>query len=459
MRFSPWNHPFSSASLAAVSALLLTACSDLPASYESGEIDEAELAQTVCAAGTTVEGIDVSFWQAAVNWQSVKNAGIGFAIVRVSYGTSKDTWFDTNWQGMKDVGLVRGAYQFFLPDQDPIAQADLMLSAMGPLGEGDLPPVLDVEDTGGLGPAALSDRIATWIAHVEPVIGRKPIIYTGKYFWQDNVQSTAFGEYPLWIPNYSFNCPNLPDGYWNDWLFFQYTDKGSVPGVSGNVDRNLWNGSLADLKAFANGGPAYAAKFVSQSFPYSSVGTFQIPAGGSAEVSIELQNVGTKPWDENTLLGTTEPRDRTSPFAGPEWPAPNRYARVSGTVLPGETFTFTFTMHAPTDIAVYDEHMSVVQEGVAWFGDPGQGGPPDNQLEGLFEVVPGMGSGGAGGQGGAGVGGAGGSGGAGGAGGSDATPGGEGGCQCSFETNDRNGLAGSLVVLLGLGALRRRRRR
>jgi lysozyme len=446
-----------------LASMVLVGCGSDPSSTES--IDAAEQAITVCAKGETVEGIDVSVWQGAVDWQSVKNAGITFGIARVSYGTSLDNWFDDNWNGMKSVGLIRGAYQFFLPQQDPIAQAELMISAMGSLGAGDLPPVVDVEDTGGQSKATIAAKLKDWCQHVEAATGKKPIIYTGKYFWQDNVASDDFGEYPLWIPNYSFSCPNLPDNYWNDWVIFQYSSTGSVPGISGNVDRNKFNGTLSDLQAYANGGPSYAAKFVSQSFPYASQGAVQIAAGEKLDAFIEMRNVGTKPWDSNTLLATTEPRDRTSPFAGPEWPGPNRYARVEGVVPPGETFKFGFTMHAPLETGVYDEHFGLVQEGVTWFSDPGQGGPPDGQLEGLFEVVPNSNAGGAGG---AGVGGAGGAGVGGEGGFADWMDDGGDGAQTSGPIHTEascavtEGKSGSaswlLTVVVGLGLVARRRR-
>ncbi|MBK8251801.1 MAG: hypothetical protein IPK82_03930 [Polyangiaceae bacterium] len=351
------------------------------------DLGEAEQAQVVCAKGETVPGIDVSVWQQDVNWNAVAGDGIKFAISRASYGTSKDTYFDQNWQGMKDAGLIRGAYQYWLPSKDPIAQAQAMLDIVGPYQPGDLPPVVDVEQTDGLGPAEITNRLKQWVDHVEAAIGRKPIIYSGKYFWQDNVKSDAFVEYPLWIPNYSLDCPDLPTGYWNDWHFFQYTSSGSVNGVSGNVDRNDFNGSLADLVAFAKGGPTYGAKFVSQSFPYAADGSVIMLAGQSVEVSLEMKNTGSEPWDENTRLATTEPRDRKSVFAGPEWPGPNRYAQVEGTVLPGETYTFKWTMHAPKVSGVYAEHMGLVQEGVAWFSDAGNLGPPDGQLQGVFTVI------------------------------------------------------------------------
>jgi lysozyme len=206
---------------------------------------------TVCADGPTLKGIDVSFYQETINWTSVKNDGVVFAFIRVSDGLNyPDSKFAANWAGAKQAGVLRGAYQFFHPGQDPIAQADLLLSKMGPLGPTDLPPVIDVEATDGLSPATITTKIGQWIDRVETATGRKPIIYSGKYFWQDNVKSTAFAAYPLWIPQYGPTCPDL-QSQWSDWAFFQYTDSGKVAGVPGNVDMNLYNGDLAQLMALS----------------------------------------------------------------------------------------------------------------------------------------------------------------------------------------------------------------
>src|SRR5438874_3170224 len=85
-------------------------------------------------------------------------------------------------------------------------------------------------------------------------------------------------------------------------------------------------------------------------------------------------------------------RDRASIFAGSDWVAPDR-AATSGNVAPGGNGTFAFAFHGPTGAAcvpgTYHEFFGVVQEGVAWFSDNGQGGPPDNQLEALIDLVPG----------------------------------------------------------------------
>ncbi|MCC6557624.1 MAG: hypothetical protein IT372_32120 [Polyangiaceae bacterium] len=439
---------FSSTSTKLLAAALILAPGCAASPEPSEDTAEAEQAQVVCPAGETVEGIDVSFWQGDIDWQAVKGTGVAFAIARASYGVSKDTYFDANWAGIKSVGLVRGAYQYFLADQDPIAQADVILDAMGPLGPGDLPPVIDVESTEGQSAAVIAGKVGQWLAHVEAAIGRKPIIYTGKYFWQDHVASDAFNGYPLWIPNYSLSCPDLPNGYWTDWVMFQYSSTGSYDGISGNVDQDQFNGSLQDLLAFASSTPSYAAEFVSQSFPYASQGPLTMHAGDVVDAYIELRNTGSQPWDSNTRLAATQPRDRESAFAGPEWPAKNRFAQVEGTVMPGETYRFSFKLHAPAEAGTYDEFFGVVQEGVTWFSDAGQGGPPDDQLEGIFEVLPAI-PGGGGGEGG-------GSGGSGGEAGSDDDAGDDGSCALQAGRSDGNGREWMMLMLGALAARRRR---
>jgi hypothetical protein len=92
--------------------------------------------------------------------------------------------------------------------------------------------------------------VQTWIEHVESSLGVKPIIYTGKNFWEQNVGSDAFSDYPLWIAQWGPDCPNLP-AQWSDWKVFQTSATGQVDGIVGDVDTNLFNGSRADLEDFA----------------------------------------------------------------------------------------------------------------------------------------------------------------------------------------------------------------
>ena len=134
--------------------------------------------------------------------------------------------------------------------------------------------------------------------------------------------------------------------------------------------------------------PAYAAQYVFQSFPLART-TLDLPPGGTFTGYLEMRNVGTATWTPaRTRLGTTEPRDRSSPVRGPDWLAPNRAAAIDRRVAPGETGRFNFTLRAPTMPGEYSEYFNLVEEGVAWFGDPTQGGPRDNVIQVRVRTVP-----------------------------------------------------------------------
>jgi hypothetical protein len=150
---------------------------------------------------------------------------------------------------MQAAGVVRGAYQFFEPGEDPTAQANLLLQAMGPLQPGDLPPVLDMEVTGGQSAAAIVANVQTWMNVVEKATGVIPVIYTAPGFWNRSVGSTTFGANPLWVANWGVAAPTLPVG-WSNWAIWQYSDTGFVPGILGQVDLDEFNGSLAELSNF-----------------------------------------------------------------------------------------------------------------------------------------------------------------------------------------------------------------
>jgi len=134
--------------------------------------------------------------------------------------------------------------------------------------------------------------------------------------------------------------------------------------------------------------PDWAASFVSQSWPLAST-TMTMTVNQVLPATLTLKNVGAKTWDSSTKIGTTQPRDRTSPFAGADWLSPSRLAGLpSGTtVAPGQSYAFKFSFHAPAKPGTFDEFYGVVQDGVAWFSDPGQGGPPDDDLEVKIQVV------------------------------------------------------------------------
>lgn len=240
--------------LAACAWLLLGGCSQ--EDHEEWMVRNGYWAvHTVCGGSTTTKGIDVSKWQATVDWAKVAGDGVKFGVARTSDGTTyDDAYFTANWQGMKNNGIIRGAYQFFRPDQDPVAQAKFMISKLnkaGGLKSGDLPPVLDLEKNGGLSTSGVVKAVDKWIAYIEQNTGRRPIIYTGSYFWDSNAATTKYSSYPLWTAHYTTkSCPLVPNA-WSKWAIWQYTDKGKVNGVSGSCDMNRFNGTVSDIMALA----------------------------------------------------------------------------------------------------------------------------------------------------------------------------------------------------------------
>jgi GH25 family lysozyme M1 (1,4-beta-N-acetylmuramidase) len=222
----------------------------MAAGHVLGE-DEQALVRN-CAPAQTLKGIDVSYYQGAIDWSRVKASGVEFAIIRVSDGSNfVDPRFQENWRNAKAAGVKRGAYQFFRSNKDPIVQADLLLEQMGALEDGDLPPVIDVESTDGQSSATIQAKVQRWLDRVEDVLGVKPIIYTGPYFWRDQVKGgAAFAAYPLWVAHYGTTCPLVPEP-WTRFTFHQFTDAGRHPGISGNVDTNTFAGDRAALEALS----------------------------------------------------------------------------------------------------------------------------------------------------------------------------------------------------------------
>jgi GH25 family lysozyme M1 (1,4-beta-N-acetylmuramidase) len=203
------------------------------------------------------DGIDISHWQGTVNWGKVKSDDVTFAFMKATEGTAyADPTLRTNWAGAEKVGIYRAAYHFARPSTasgSADAQARFFVSQAGTFQDkGDLPPVLDLEATGGLGPAALRSWVSTWLTTVERLTKRTPVLYFSPYFWIDHLgNSTAFTRYPLWIAHYTQGAPLVPGG-WKTWTFWQRTSSGHVAGIGGLVDMNRFNGSSAQLSVLAN---------------------------------------------------------------------------------------------------------------------------------------------------------------------------------------------------------------
>jgi GH25 family lysozyme M1 (1,4-beta-N-acetylmuramidase) len=165
-------------------------------------------------------------------------------------------WFTSDRAGARAAGIPRGAYAFARPSTTPgsaAAQARSFVARAGTRsGVGDLPPMLDLEVSGGLHPGQLTAWASTWLRAVRSLTGRTPVLYTVRHFWITAMaDSTAFHRYPLFIADYGARAPSVPGG-WPRWTFWQTGSSGRVGGIIGDVDTDRFNGSPAQLARLAN---------------------------------------------------------------------------------------------------------------------------------------------------------------------------------------------------------------
>jgi lysozyme len=197
------------------------------------------------------QGIDVSHWQGDINWGLVKNNDISFAYIKATEGTDYvDQKFSKNVREAKKAGILIGAYHFCTPAdiKDSINEANHYINIVNKYTNFDyldLPPVIDIEKNNGLAKNQISKIIRTWVDKVEAETGVQPIIYSYAHFIKDYLDA-SLNNIPLWLAHY--DSIKLPDFLpWRHWMFLQYTDKGQVSGISGNVDMNEFSGGKKEL--------------------------------------------------------------------------------------------------------------------------------------------------------------------------------------------------------------------
>lgn len=209
-------------------------------------------------------GPDVSDWQTPehgnphVDFDKVKAAGADFAFVKATEGTGyrSDAWTTYAYpRRLRDAGLLGGSYHFARPGLPGggAAQADHYLDTIGAraTAPGWLPPVLDLEDHGGLSDAALCAWTDAFLKRLLARTGRRQrLVYTSPSFFRGHLRSGSGWLRPdvdLWIAHYTTNpAPSV-----NGWLFWQHTSGAAVPGVAGRCDRNVFAGTLDELRVLA----------------------------------------------------------------------------------------------------------------------------------------------------------------------------------------------------------------
>jgi lysozyme len=196
-----------------------------------------------------IHGIDVSKYQDVIDWESVKGMNVEgiqlqFAFIKATEGNNdRDRYFKRNWRGARDAGMTRGAYHFFIATKSGKTQAENFIKHVE-LQPGDLPPVLDVEQSYGVPNKKLRLRVKEWMETVKAYYGVTPILYTNVDFYEQ-ILKDEFDDYPLWVAHYlQKEKPRI----YRNWQFWQYSEQGRVNGIFHKVDFNAFNGDSTEFR-------------------------------------------------------------------------------------------------------------------------------------------------------------------------------------------------------------------
>ena len=194
---------------------------------------------------TQLKGIDVSHHSGDVDWDLALKEDVKFVFCKASEGDDwQDPMFSSYFEQLKERGVFKGAYHFYVVGDDPEVQADNFIKIVS-LEPGDLPPVIDIETMHNQHDPQLAKDLRVFVDKIEKYYHKKPILYTGPRFWNQHIHK-SFSDYDLWVAEYEVPEPQLPHG-WEKWAFWQINENQVVPGISKGVDINLFNGTLEDL--------------------------------------------------------------------------------------------------------------------------------------------------------------------------------------------------------------------
>ncbi len=242
-------------------------------------------------------GIDVSRWQEEIDWVKVKNDNVNFAIIR-AHSNGEDIYFQENYAGAIAAGLDVGAYSYTYATSidEATKEANDLVSILGKR-KFQYPIFIDIEDPSYY---SISKDLTTQILLTQLEIlrdaGYYAAIYSGVSFAENQLDLSLLSDYDMWIAHYSSSC-----GYSHEYTMWQYSDSGSVNGISGPVDTDY---CYVDYpKIIAESG----LNFLKENSMYPSVGT----------VTADVLNIRNKPSTSGDVV-TQIPQDTNVTVNGVE---------------------------------------------------------------------------------------------------------------------------------------------
>lgn len=197
-----------------------------------------ELCEDTCK---HIHGIDVSHYQGGIFWESVgNNHKNAYVYIKASEGGDRiDERYLENIRLAKQHGLKVGSYHFFRPK----APVDVQLknfTSQCKAEDQDLIPMIDIESKGGLADSVFRDSLMLFLDKIEKHYHQKPLLYTGANFYDHYLSGGLVDAYKIMIAQYTEREPVLCDD--RDITLWQYTAKGRIDGIKGNVDKSRFMG-------------------------------------------------------------------------------------------------------------------------------------------------------------------------------------------------------------------------
>ena len=194
--------------------------------------------------------IDVSHFDGTPNWTQVKAAGILGVIHKATQGsTYVDPTYASAQSAIPATGMLFGAYHFGTGDEEGSAQAQFFLETVKPTPQ--TLCVIDFEPNPS-GTNMSLDHLFGWIEAVQAATGRPPMVYGGESLLFPSIGTSihpTLAACALWVAEYTTaSAPsNIPSQIWTTWALWQYTESGTVEGITTAVDRSRFNGTAAEL--------------------------------------------------------------------------------------------------------------------------------------------------------------------------------------------------------------------
>lgn len=189
-------------------------------------------------------GVDISGYQVDVDMKKLAEQGVQFAYIKATEGSSfVDNYFESNWRNAAEAGILAGAYHYFSFNVDGESQAENYMTSVGDDLHGRLIPAVDLElgeNTARPKKDELVAELKVFNAAIEAKYGVKPLIYAQKDFY-DTYLADDFADYPRWVRSVYYPA-SWENG--DDWLVWQYKDRGELEGYSGGekyIDLNVIN--------------------------------------------------------------------------------------------------------------------------------------------------------------------------------------------------------------------------